>query len=64
MFRVGVEEEVRVLPEVGPTADSALGLEEIRALIAVRFHVKNASRRCSKRRAATPSAVDLVSSSN
>jgi tRNA A37 N6-isopentenylltransferase MiaA len=34
MFRAGVEEEVRVLPAVGPTADSALGLEEIRALIA------------------------------
>jgi tRNA dimethylallyltransferase len=34
MFRAGVEEEVRVLPEVGPTAESALGLEEIRALIA------------------------------
>jgi tRNA dimethylallyltransferase len=34
MFRGGVEEEVRALPEVGPTAASALGLKEIRALIA------------------------------
>jgi tRNA dimethylallyltransferase len=32
MFRDGVEEEVRALQEVGPTAASALGVKEIRAL--------------------------------
>jgi tRNA dimethylallyltransferase len=34
MFRGGVEEEVRTLQDIGPTAASALGLKEIRALIA------------------------------
>lgn len=33
MFRDGVEEEVRVLKDVGPTAANALGLKEIRALL-------------------------------
>ena len=33
MFRKGVEEEVRALRDIGPTAANALGLEEIRALI-------------------------------
>jgi tRNA dimethylallyltransferase len=56
MFRAGVEEEVRVLPEVGPTADSALGLEEIRALIAGQISreeciakIQQATRRYAKR---------------
>ena len=34
MFRDGVEEEVRTLQDIGPTAASALGIKEIRALIA------------------------------
>src|SRR5262249_32654511 len=33
MFRDGVEEEVRALQDIGPTACNALGLKEIRALI-------------------------------
>jgi tRNA dimethylallyltransferase len=33
MFRKGVEEEVRALQDIGPTAAHALGLNEIRALI-------------------------------
>jgi tRNA dimethylallyltransferase len=33
MFREGVEEEVRALQDIGPTAANALGLKEIRALI-------------------------------
>jgi tRNA dimethylallyltransferase len=33
MFREGVEEEVRALPDIGATAANALGLKEIRALI-------------------------------
>jgi tRNA dimethylallyltransferase len=56
MFRAGVEEEVRVLPEVGPTADRALGLEEIRALIAGQISreeciakIQQATRRYAKR---------------
>ena len=56
MFRAGVEEEVRVLPEVGPTADSALGLKEIRALIAGQISreeciakIQQATRRYAKR---------------
>jgi len=56
MFRAGVEKEVRVLPEVGPTADSALGLEEIRALIAGQISreeciakIQQATRRYAKR---------------
>ncbi len=34
MFRDGVEEEVRALQDIGPTAANALGLKEIRTLIA------------------------------
>lgn len=34
MFAAGVEAEVRVLGEVGPTAEQAIGLREIRALLA------------------------------
>ena len=56
MFRAGLEKEVRVLPEVGPTADSALGLEEIRALIAGQISreeciakIQQATRRYAKR---------------
>jgi len=56
MFGAGVEKEVRVLPEVGPTADSALGLEEIRALIAGQISreeciakIQQATRRYAKR---------------
>ena len=33
MFADGVEDEVRTLEEIGPTADKALGLKEIRAFI-------------------------------
>jgi tRNA dimethylallyltransferase len=33
MFREGVEEEVRALQHIGPTAAKALGLKEIRALL-------------------------------
>jgi tRNA dimethylallyltransferase len=33
MFREGVEEEVRALQDIGPTAANALGLREIRALL-------------------------------
>jgi tRNA dimethylallyltransferase len=33
MFREGVEEEVRGLQDIGPTAANALGLKEIRALL-------------------------------
>jgi len=56
MFRAGVEEEVRVLSEVGPTAASALGLKEIRALIAGQSareeciaKIQQATRRYAKR---------------
>jgi tRNA dimethylallyltransferase len=56
MFRDGVEEEVRALPEVGPTAASALGLKEIRALIAGQISreeclakIQQATRRYAKR---------------
>jgi tRNA dimethylallyltransferase len=56
MFRAGVEEEVRALPEVGPTAASALGLKEIRALIAGQISreeciakIQHATRRYAKR---------------
>jgi tRNA dimethylallyltransferase len=34
MFAEGVVEEVRVLPDLGPTAEKALGLREIRSLLA------------------------------
>ena len=56
MFRAGVEEEVRALPEIGPTAASALGLKEIRALIAGQISreeciakIQQATRRYAKR---------------
>jgi tRNA dimethylallyltransferase len=56
MFRDGVEEEVRALQDIGPTAASALGLKEIRALIAGRISreeciakIQQATRRYAKR---------------
>jgi tRNA dimethylallyltransferase len=56
MFRDGVEEEVRALPEVGPTAANALGLREIRTLIADQISreeciakIQQATRRYAKR---------------
>jgi len=56
MFRDGVEEEVRALQDIGPTAGSALGLKEIRALIAGRISreeciakIQQATRRYAKR---------------
>ncbi len=56
MFRDGVEEEVRALQDIGPTAASALGLKEIRALIAGRIsreeciaEIQQATRRYAKR---------------
>jgi tRNA dimethylallyltransferase len=56
MFRDGVEEEVRALPEVGPTAANALGLKEIRDLIAGQISreeciakIRQATRRYAKR---------------
>jgi tRNA dimethylallyltransferase len=56
MFRDGVEEEVRALPEVGPTAVSTLGIKEIRALIAGQISreecvgkIQQATRRYAKR---------------
>jgi tRNA dimethylallyltransferase len=56
MFRAGVEEEVRALPEIGPTAASALGLKEIRALIGGNISreqcvakIQQATRRYAKR---------------
>jgi tRNA dimethylallyltransferase len=56
MFHDGVEEEVRLLQEVGPTAASALGLKEIRALNAGQISreeciakIQQATRRYAKR---------------
>jgi tRNA dimethylallyltransferase len=56
MFRDGVEEEVRLLQEVGSTAASALGLKEIRALNAGHISrekciakIQQATRRYAKR---------------
>ena len=56
MFRDGVEEEVRALQDIGQTAASALGLKEIRALIAGRISreeciakIQRATRRYAKR---------------
>jgi tRNA dimethylallyltransferase len=56
MFRKGVEEEVRALQNIGPTAAKALGLEEIRALIDGRISraecivkLQQATRRYAKR---------------
>jgi tRNA dimethylallyltransferase len=56
MFRNGVEEEVRALRDIGPTAASALGLREIRTLIAGQISreeciakIQQATRRYAKR---------------
>jgi tRNA dimethylallyltransferase len=56
MFADGVEEEVRALQDIGPTAASALGLKEIRALIAGQISreeciakIQQATRRYAKR---------------
>ncbi len=56
MFRDGVEEEVRALQDIGQTAASALGLKEIRALIAGQISreeciakIQQATRRYAKR---------------
>jgi tRNA dimethylallyltransferase len=56
MFRDGVEEEVRALHDIGPTAASALGLKEIRTLIAGQISreeciakIQQATRRYAKR---------------
>ena len=56
MFRDGVEEEVRALQDIGQTAASALGLKEIRALIAGQISreeciakIQRATRRYAKR---------------
>jgi tRNA dimethylallyltransferase len=56
MFGDGVEEEVRALQGIGPTAASALGLKEIRALIAGQISreeciakIQQATRRYAKR---------------
>jgi tRNA dimethylallyltransferase len=56
MFRNGVEEEVRALQDIGPTAASALGLKEIRTLIAGQISreeciakIQQATRRYAKR---------------
>jgi len=56
MFRKGVEEEVRALQDIGPTAANALGLKEIRALIGGRISraeciakIQQATRRYAKR---------------
>src|SRR5438067_1275724 len=56
MFRDGVEEEVRALQDIEQTAASALGLKEIRALIAGQISreeciakIQQATRRYAKR---------------
>ena len=56
MFRDGVEEEVRALQDIGQTAASALGLKEIRGLIAGQISreeciakIQQATRRYAKR---------------
>jgi len=56
MFREGVEEEVRALQDIGPTASNALGLKEIRALIEGQISraecigkIQQATRRYAKR---------------
>lgn len=56
MFRQGVEEEVRALQDIGPTASNALGLKEIRALIEGQISraecigkIQQATRRYAKR---------------
>jgi tRNA dimethylallyltransferase len=56
MFREGVEEEVRALQDIGPTGANALGLKEIRALLAGQVSraecivkIQQATRRYAKR---------------
>ena len=56
MFRDGVEDEVRALPKLGPTVANALGLKEIRGLIAGQISreeciakIQQATRRYAKR---------------
>jgi tRNA dimethylallyltransferase len=56
IFRQGVEEEVRALQDIGPTASNALGLKEIRALIEGQISraecigkIQQATRRYAKR---------------
>ena len=56
MFREGVQEEVRALQDIGPTAANALGLKEIRALIKSQISrteciakIQQATRRYAKR---------------
>ena len=56
MFREGVQEEVRALQDIGPTAANALGLKEIRALIKNQISrteciakIQQATRRYAKR---------------
>jgi len=56
MFRDGVEEEIRALQDIGPTATNALGLKEIRALVDGRISrleciakIQQATRRYAKR---------------
>ena len=56
MFREGVEEEVRALQDIGPTATNALGLKEVRALLdgqisrpACVAKIQQATRRYAKR---------------
>ena len=56
MFRSGVEEEVRALQDIGPTAANALGLKEIRALLDGQIsraesiaRIQQATRRYAKR---------------
>jgi len=56
MFRAGVEEEVRALQDIGPTAANALGLKEIRALLDGQIsraesiaRIQQATRRYAKR---------------
>jgi len=56
MFSEGVVEEVRALPDLGSTAEKALGLREIRALLAGEIseaecvaRIQQATRRYAKR---------------
>ena len=56
MFAEGVVEEVRTLRDLGPTAEKALGLKEIRALLAGEISeaeciakIQQATRRYAKR---------------
>ena len=56
MFAAGIVEEVRAANNVGSTAENALGLREIRALLAGKIsqadciaHIQQATRRYAKR---------------